>query len=63
MCCTAFQETRIPSETCARETDGKQAFLVIYVGEIRIPGDMCAENTHPWEIHITVTPKPVYMLK
>ena len=24
--------------------------------ETRIPRDMCAGNTHPWETHITVTP-------
>ena len=49
MCCTAFQETRISSETCAGETcitDGKHASLVIYV----------RGNTHPWETHITMTP-------
>ena len=27
-------------------------------GETRIPRDMCAGNTHPWETHITVTPVP-----
>ena len=24
-------------------------------GETRIPSDMCAGNTHPWETHIPVT--------
>ena len=54
MCCTAIQETRIPSEMCAEETcitDGKHASLlpsdIIMCGETRILRDMCAGNTIP----------------
>ena len=36
-CCTAIQETRIPSEMCA--------------GETRIPSDMCVRgNTHSYDL-------------
>ena len=42
-CCTAIQETHIPSEICAQETcitDGKHASLVIRVRPVQ-------GNTHP----------------
>ena len=44
MCCTAIQETHIPSEKCVEKTcitDGKHVSLVIYV----------RGNTHPWETY------------
>ena len=60
MCCTAIQETRIPSEMCAEETyitDGKHASLVIYVrGNTHPYRDMCAGNTIPGETRIPMTP-------
>ena len=57
-CCTAIQETRIPSEMCAGETcitDGKHASLVICVqGNTHPQGYECGKhftqgNTHPYD--------------
>ena len=58
-CCTAIQETRIPSEMCVGETcitDGKHASLVICVcGEACIPRDTCSGNILPGETCIPMT--------
>ena len=32
-------------------------------GETRIPRDMCAGNTHPWETYITVTPDKICLVR
>ena len=48
MCCTAIQETRITTETCAGEmciTDGKHAFLVIYVRGKHASLGICVRET------------------
>ena len=60
-CCTAIQETCIPSEMCVGETcitDGKHTYLVIYVRETRIARDRCAGNILPGETRIPMTPPP-----
>ena len=63
-CCTAIQETRIPSEMCAGETcitDGKHASLVICVwGNTHPQGYVCGKhfthgNTHPYDTGKIVT--------
>ena len=57
-CCTAIQETRIPSEMYAGETcitDGKHSSLVISVRGTCIPKDTCVGNILPGETRIPMT--------